>query len=506
MEELITAPPVGMSDHSPLPKPGLQWESPAPSTAGGRMLRNVKRTAGPALVLALCVTVGQQVSSVAAVPGAPESPSVATSTPPTPTEETALQVRAMYGFSTDLALVRRLAAGSERSARRLEAPLTLAEAAEYDRRHTLGTVGAEVGQALGVEDPGYAGSWLTTRTGELHVAFTRLLAADEAARLRARFPRGSTVIIDEVKVSQNALVRAQQAANSETAAEAGLTVLATAVLEQQNTVEVAVPADQSLEAASRLFASLFPELSHATTFVVADHPEDDYSRDTNTGKAYGGLWMSLRIGGELTGGCSVGMSAMQDKTQPDLFYIATAGHCGFRSDQAYLGRSTTSAPLGDVFNSTDRGTGTQTNCDCLIIGPLSRNFIRLTSEVLVDNNAPWRYTRVGGAGDLYGGQGACLTGAYSFELHQRITCGVITSGSTTKTTERGTKLVDLVSLDGDLSGGGDSGGAWGQGNAWLGVNQGTLHLPATNFTRTYFSKGANFESALNSRARFDLGL
>lgn len=402
--------------------------------------------------------------------------------------------RRVLGLPADAEHLQDLVDGRSSSTIRFHIPVTEGEAAELDRKTLLAEFGGRQAAELLATSEGFSGAWIDYAAGLLHVGFSVAPPAEAQASLRGAAPSSGEVRFHTTGRPLRQLLDLQDrvADVSATLSSFGVTVTGSSVSQPADLLTLYLPQDQLVRAPGVL-RRVLGSRAELLSLVSDAGTQNDLSRERNSGRVYGGLWLSFSGAGS----CTSGIANAQSTVTAADFFVVSAGHCAPAGRTAYFGRSSTRTSLMTVFRNKFV-SGTQTSCDCMLIGPFTSSSPRLSSDVLVNNNAIYDYQRVGVLNqDYLKGTPACLSGAASVEQYGVIYCLTIFDPFAKKSTDNVT-LVDQVLMDGRSAQGGDSGGPWGNGRTYLGIHQGSLG------TGDLFSKSANL-STMNVRLRFDLG-
>ncbi len=365
-------------------------------------------------------------------------------------------LRQEFGLPSDSGMVSRLATDESLDTSELGIPLTSAETVELRRRDDVARRAGIEGARLAEDAPqNFAGVWIDQRQGgTVHV-----LARD----VRALAPLvgqelGSQVVVDPATFSLARLGDDQAALSSLMVKHEQIGRYATqaSVEVPSNTVRLVVAADtpDSVVAAAR---KQFPTASIERT---ADSWTAQ-SRNKTSGPLYGGEWINASSG--VGGHCTAGYS---NARVGDRLVTLTAGHCS--SGPWYQGYSSHATLLGGTISSSF-SPGGSSNCDCKAIGRLPSS--RVTSSVLTSDTATYYYSATSSSYST--GTRLCLSGAAYGDAHGGgIACGSITSSAATISYRDGGDftLTDAVITNITGSLGGDSGGPYGSGRAFMGLH------------------------------------
>lgn len=395
-----------------------------------------------------------------------------------------IKVRRMLGLASDQETVRRAAADPSAPVR-TSIPVTSAEASELDRRTQLSEWATD-SEAAFESGGNFGGSWSVPSTGVLHVAFVGEPPAAAQRRIDAK-PAGAQIVVEQVARSEKQLKSLQTRVwqHREGLRADGAEVVSSFVDVINNMVVVDVRDSDAARARRALTRALGQDAEGA--FVNAGATSVD-TRDFATGPAHGGQWMNFSSGA----GCSIGFANVQSNSTTTSFYAVTAGHCATGGTGAFMGRTARTTGLGVVHRTLTTGTGTTTNCD-MIVGPIAA--AQRSSDVRVNNNAVFDYTRSGSGADYNIGNAVCISGAATYEAESAIRCSTIRANDGQRVTNNGTQTINQTVVNGEHARLGDSGGPWGRNEAWLGVQSG-LSGGNTFFGRT------NTLSELNVTARY----
>jgi hypothetical protein len=222
--------------------------------------------------------------------------------------------------------------------------------------------------------------------------------------------------------------------------------------------------------------------------VGVAQPQAGGNRDIRTGPLYGGEYIDNSFAA-----CTAGYSNSIGNVNKNNIFMITAGHCappinwrqGLNFDQGSdIGRG------GD--NGFYSGNAT-TNCDCQTVGVLPSG--KPTTNVLVNNNVPYRFTQLPVA--YYSGEPTCISGASEYTNTGSILCGTISNlVASAYVNPPGITVEQLIVTTVTNTGFGDSGGPWGNGGQFLGIHFGKLDGYAS------FSRSTNISSATNTTPAF----
>jgi hypothetical protein len=405
-------------------------------------------------------------------------------------------IRRLLGLDDSPEAIARARAASDQE-RRYHIAVRPGEARAVDERETTGRYGSVSAERLLREEPGFGGAWIDFPNNTLHFAGVHPFAAAQRERLVREAPKGATVAFAESTTAlQRLLLLQQRVLDSRGQLQAeGVTVTGTSAPQPADVLTVYVPPSQLETAAGAFERVLGPDDAALLAAVSDTGTGEELSRDRATGRIYGGLW--LYIQGALN--CTSGIANAQSVVTAADFFVISAGHCGPAGRWAYFCSSNNPSrvQIKTVFRNK-YVPGTQTSCDCMLIGPFTQSYARLSSDALVNNNNVHDYQRGGTSEDYLKGLPACISGAASVEKYGSIYCLNIFDPFASKYTSSGVQLVDQVLMEGDATMNGDSGGPWGNGRAYLGIHHGDLGVASI------WSKSSNL-STLNVRLRFDLG-
>lgn len=447
--------------------------------------RLLRASVGAAVLPALGFTLLATPLSYAASP-APEPP-VTPGTDGSGAPAHQVDVRRMLGLATDPETVGRAAADPDAPVR-TSIPVTPAEAAELDRRTRLSEWSSEA-QSDFESGGNFGGSWSEPSTGVLHVAFVGEPSVAAQQRL-ANKPDGAQLVVERVARSEQALKSLQDRVwqHRPGLRQDGADVVSSYVDVTNNKIVVDVrdaDAPRALRALQRALGQDAQGVAVTTRAVSADSG----TRDFTTGPAHGGQWMHFTT----NAGCTIGFANAQSNSVSTDYYVVTAGHCAAGGTGAFMGRTANTTSLNRVQRTLTTGTGTTTSCDCMIVGPIAG--AQRSSDVRVNGNAVFNYTRSGSGADYNVGNSVCLSGAATYEARDAIRCSTIRANDGRRVTNNGTQTINQTVVNGEQAIGGDSGGPWGRNEAWLGVQSGN------SGGNSYFGR-TNTLSALNVTARY----
>lgn len=440
-------------------------------------------------------------SSIGWSPRAAGTRTTAIAAPPADGFAPEVGVRRFFGLSVHPVDLANAVTLGHPSGMELNVPLLDAEVAELRRRDAAS---AAVQQFL-VDNAdfrsGYAGHWIDNAEGGL--LRVRMLQArcgqttregdclneQLVAQLQQASPVGSPIsVLYDADFTQQQLLTAQDDLNTDDAvarqAKDGFTVLGSDIDVKSNSVVVFVSAAEAGVAAAALPRPYAVQPSAGP--VVLDVREAPDYRRRGTGQAFGG---QVVVSAEA---CSLATSGFGANGQ---YFLITAGHCGNTSGPAAQGNG--SGPsLGSVQrNSLQRAreTGTSTDCDCAVVGPVP--FTKTSTDVLVDGNGRYAFDRVANNMSYGVGMRVCQNGVTSFEAYGRITCGEIRSSNYSGRGPGGVRQNSFVRVTvppefGEGSRPGDSGATWGAGRLFMGVNQGRVER------QPIFSRSSRLEAAV----------
>lgn len=440
-----------------------------------------------AILLAVAVLVLTLVGAGPTYAGVPRASSDASS-PPTSDEAYAMQLRAQFGFESDLAYVRTVAQRPDATQADFGVPLTPAEAVDMQRR---GLVGAQIVgiDSTEADDSTYAGAWLDQQAGGvLNLAFTSPPSTATLDSLTSLLPAGTTVAIRSAATPTGRLNSLENQVGADMAdwKSKGVVIASSNVDLPANTTRVYVTSD--IAAAT---AQLDAAYGHAGLVVTSPGgPTTPQSaRDIRSGPVYGGEWIN-----DGSYGCTAGYANSHGNVHPSNVWLITAGHCDSPGHAWAQGLgSSPGIGSGGTGNGLYEGHPT-TNCDCQGIGTLPSG--KSTTNVLVGGNAKYPYTRLATPSDYYTGRHICVSGAHEYEAYGHNLCGTLTSTNGSAPDDNNVTLVSAIEASFGSTLAGDSGGPYGDGGTYMGVHFGLINGHSS------FSRSSNIPAATISTPRF----
>ncbi|HWC82819.1 MAG TPA: hypothetical protein VG756_22940 [Pseudonocardiaceae bacterium] len=409
-----------------------------------------------------------------------------------------MSVRAAFGLNDQLSYVRQIdnATIPFVISDIIGISVTPAEQANLEHREIVGAVIPQIDSAE-KHSASYAGAWIDQAAGGVvHIAFTTLPSPLAVTTLQNMFPSNSIVQIDAASVPLTRLLSLENSLAASTAVlrKHGVLVESTALDELANTVDVDVssPLSQAYAVLNSQFGSSGLTVRETTPSLSVQEgvaqPQAAGNRDIRTGPLYGGEYIDNGFAA-----CTAGYANSQGNVVKSNLFMITAGHCappvnwrqGLNFDQGVdIGRG------GD--NGFYSGNST-TNCDCQTIGVLPSG--KPTTSVLVNNNAPYRFTQLPVA--YYSGEPTCISGASEYTNTGSIMCGTIMILEASAFVDPpGITVEQLIETTVTATGFGDSGAPWGNGGQLLGIHFGKLDGYSS------FSRSTNISAATNTTPTF----